>query len=140
MKDSSIVRYHLMLYTVLSIQLGCGTDTVDPQDQSFDDFDEWGNGIDDFSPSPTTSENQNSSESNEEDSGGSGVLYTDFSDQYCSGAEPTLVDCDPEINYDPWIAGTGEVHYWIRNKKTLSFPFSTEVNPEVYYGFSNPTE
>ena len=132
MKDSQIVGYDLMLYAVLSIQLGCGTDTVDIQDQSFDDFDEWGNGIDDFSPPAT--ENHNSIESYEEDSGDSGVLFTDFSDQYCLGADPLLVDCDPEINYDPWIAGTGEVHYWIRNKRTRSFPFSTEVNPEVYYG------
>ena len=98
MKDSQKLPIQISLWVLLSSQFGCGTETVGPQDQPFDDFVEWGNGIDDFSPSSTVSENQNSSESYQEDSGSSGVLYTDFSEQYCYGAEPTLVDCDPEIN------------------------------------------
>ena len=54
---------------------------------------------------------------------------------YCEGNDPTLADCDPDVNYDPWIAGTGEVHYWIRDKKTMVFPFTTDEHPDVWYGY-----
>lgn len=55
--------------------------------------------------------------------------------EYCANNDPALADCDPDINYDPWIAGTGEVHYWIREQKTLVFPFTTDDAPEVWYGY-----
>jgi len=53
---------------------------------------------------------------------------------YCDGADPLLVDCDPDVNYDPWISNGGERHYWIRDGKTLSFPFTVDFAVEVDYG------
>lgn len=55
--------------------------------------------------------------------------------EYCANNDSALADCDPDVNYDPWIAGTGEVHYWIRDKKTLVFPFTADDAPEVWYGY-----
>ena len=73
------------------------------------------------------------------DDGDTGTLATDSGPaelaEYCDGADPLLVDCDPEVNYDPWLVDGGERHYWIRDGKTLSFPFTVETNPEVYYGY-----
>ena len=54
---------------------------------------------------------------------------------YCDGADPLLVDCDPDVNYDPWIVNGGERPYWIRDGKTLSFPFTVESSSEVDYGY-----
>ena len=52
--------------------------------------------------------------------------YTYYPDpsEYCYGSDYTLVDCDPSVNYDPWIASTGEKHYWIRNRLTFAIPFT----------------
>ena len=55
--------------------------------------------------------------------------------EYCEFNDPELANCDPDRNYDPWIAGTGEVHYWIRDKKTEVFPFTTDDHPSVWYGY-----
>jgi hypothetical protein len=44
--------------------------------------------------------------------------------EYCQDADYSLVDCDASRNYDPWIASTGEKHYWLRNQLTLSIPFT----------------
>ena len=41
--------------------------------------------------------------------------------EYCAFNDPELANCDPNRTYDPWIAGTGEVHYWIRDKQTEVF-------------------
>ena len=51
------------------------------------------------------------------------VVYVDES-EYCYGADYALVDCEASRNYDPWIANTGEKHYWLRNQLTLSIPFT----------------
>ncbi len=65
----------------------------------------------------------------------------DYSD-YCYGADYSLVDCDPSRNYDPWIASTGEKHYWIRSGLTFAIPFtlpSRESASDTRYGFFQMT-
>ena len=54
---------------------------------------------------------------------------------YCEFNDPELADCDPERTYDPWIAGTGEVPYWIQDKKTEAFPFTADDDDDVWYGY-----
>ena len=69
------------------------------------------------------------------DSGTAGDGGTVHIGEYCAFNDPELANCDPDRNYDPWIAGTGEVHYWIRDKKTGVFPFTTDNNPKLWYGY-----
>lgn len=71
--------------------------------------------------------------------GDSGDSDESQSGVYCEGNDSTLANCDPDVNYDPWIAGTGEVHYWIRDRKTEVFPFTTEDRPDVWYGYLQMT-
>jgi len=53
------------------------------------------------------------------------TVYVDVDEsEYCYGADYSLVDCEPSRNYDPWIASTGEKHYFLRNQLTLSIPFT----------------
>ena len=69
------------------------------------------------------------------------VVYVDES-EYCYGADYALVDCDPSQNYDPWIASTGEKHYWIRSGLTFAIPFtlpSRESASDTRYGFFQMT-
>ncbi len=54
---------------------------------------------------------------------------------YCEGNDPGLADCDPDRAYDPWIASTGEVNYWIRDGLTLVIPFVATYEPAVEYGY-----
>ena len=82
----------------------------------------------------------------EDDSGGqftepndSGDITEPQATVYCEGNDPALANCDPDVNFDPWIAGTGEVHYWIRDKKTEVFPFTTEDHPDVWFGYLQMT-
>ena len=43
-----------LLFTVVSFSIvGCGSDTIPPNNQTFGDFDEWGSGIEGFSAVPT---------------------------------------------------------------------------------------
>ena len=90
----------------------------------------------------------NSTASDEIDTGSSsnnnGGSSPDESEQnpmgtYCEFTDAELANCDPERNFDPWIVGTGEVHYWIRDKKTEVFPFTTNDEPEVWYGYFQMT-
>lgn len=55
--------------------------------------------------------------------------------QYCDGENPELYSCEPDENYDPWIASTGEVNYWIRDAKTGAIPFLTTYEAAVEYGY-----
>ena len=41
-KDLSITE---VIYSGTVVQVGCGTRTVQPQDQAFDDFEQWGVGL-----------------------------------------------------------------------------------------------
>ena len=77
---------------------------------------------------PTISNNTDPTDSTDStDSTGSTdtttTVYVDES-EYCYGADYALVDCEPSRNFDPWIASTGEKHYWIRNRLTFAIPFT----------------
>jgi len=57
---------------------------------------------------------------------------------YCAGYDPTLADCTADQNFDPWIAGTGENPYFIRNRLTEVFPFTLPARSEALstrYGY-----
>ena len=54
---------------------------------------------------------------------------------YCAGSDRTLDTCAAEVNYDPWIASTGETHYWIRHRKTGVIPFLPTYEAGVDVGF-----
>ena len=57
---------------------------------------------------------------------------------YCAGFDPDLADCKEDQNFDPWIAGTGEVPYWIRNRLTEVFPFTLPARADAadtHYGY-----
>ena len=56
-------------------------------------------------------------------------------DQYCVGNDPELANCSTEQTFDPWIAAGGEIHYWIRDKKTEVFPFTVDYESLVWYGY-----
>lgn len=56
-------------------------------------------------------------------------------DQYCVGNDPELANCSTEQTFDPWIAAGGEIHYWIRDKKTEVFPFTVDYEPLVWFGY-----
>ena len=84
-----------------------------------------------------TTSNETATEGSEDNSNGSSL---DEEEQiptgtYCEFNDAELANCDPERNFDPWIAGTGEVHYWIRDGITEVFPFTTHDEPEVWYGY-----
>jgi len=62
---------------------------------------------------------------------------------YCENINPTLIDCDPSVNLDPWVASTGEKPYWLRNGRILSLPFTFYVYEGVpnyyqYLQFTSP--
>jgi len=57
------------------------------------------------------------------------------SEEYCANNDPSLSNCDPENNFDPWIAGTGETPFWIRDQKTEVIPFTNEYGSEIEYGY-----
>jgi bisphosphoglycerate-dependent phosphoglycerate mutase len=50
-----------------------------------------------------------------------------------------LAQCDPDVNYDPWIGSTGEVPYWVRNQRTKVIPFTTATPAESQYGYLQVT-
>ena len=57
---------------------------------------------------------------------------------YCAGYDPNLADCQADQNFDPWIGGTGEVPYWIRNRLTEVFPFTLPARADAadtHYGY-----
>ena len=58
---------------------------------------------------------------------------------YCEGNDAALANCDADRNYDPWIAHGGEVHYWIRDRKTETFPFTVMHEPQIWYGYLQMT-
>lgn len=69
-------------------------------------------------------------------SGGSDVEVP--TEGYCAGFDPDLADCQEDQNFDPWIAGTGEVAYWIRNRLTEVFPFTLPARADAadtHYGY-----
>jgi len=61
---------------------------------------------------------------------------------YCDGINPSLIDCDPSVNFDPWVASTGEKPYWLRNGRILSIPFTFYVEQDLnyyqYFQFTSP--
>lgn len=59
--------------------------------------------------------------------------------EYCADNNPELCNCDPERTYDPWMTQGGEVNYWIRDKKTESYPFTVEYDEAVWYGYLQMT-
>jgi len=61
---------------------------------------------------------------------------------YCENINPALIDCDPAVNLDPWVASTGEKPYWIRNGRILSLPFTFYIDQSTdyyqYFQFTSP--
>ena len=110
---------------------------------------------DDDGASSDTEDSSNNNGSSSEDSAGSSDSEEDSSDSvanvdvptegYCAGFDPELADCDPATNFDPWIAGTGEVNYWIRSRLTEVFPFTLPERSDgtdaekVWYGLLQMT-
>lgn len=62
--------------------------------------------------------------------GSQGVGYG----QYCADNDEKLAVCEPDQNFDPWIAATGERPVFIRGGKTVAIPFTNEINDQVEYG------
>ena len=61
-------------------------------------------------------------------------------DGYCAGYDPLVADCDPDVNFDTWVAGTGEKPYWIRQRLTEVFPFTLpEKSKDGAYGYLHLT-
>jgi hypothetical protein len=57
---------------------------------------------------------------------------------YCAGNDDDLADCRVDGLFDPWMASTGEVPIWIRDKKTEVFAFTLPARAEwesVHYGY-----
>ena len=117
----------------LTIKDDDGTSTVTLQSTDYLVLQSYGNGNMQLTASGFT---LSAGESN---GGGDGAGGSASSDSYCSGADAALVTCDPKINFDPWIASTGERPYWIYNKKTKSFPFTTATAADSDYGFLQVT-
>lgn len=92
-----------------------------------------------------SSEDGGSSSDSDEESSDNNADVEVPTEGYCAGFDPDLADCNADNNFDPWIAGTGEVSYWIRNRLTEVFPFtlperSTGSDAEaVWYGYLQMT-
>ena len=116
----------------LLLIVGCAGDEKNSAVQT-DDQDSQGVDL-----SVITNDSQPSQDSTE-DSGDVFEDSTEINDglpaKYCENNNPELANCDQDTNYDPWIAGTGEVHYWIRDQKTEVFPFTTDDHQDLWYGY-----
>ena len=130
-------RFHsAQMIFVLTIACG-GEDKNVPSADTSSEMQDSDTNVEDSHPSePDDSVDSDSQDSAAGDSGDSAEPQGGL---YCEGNDSTLADCDPDVNYDPWISGTGEVHYWIRDKKTMVFPFTTEDRPDVWYGYLQMT-
>lgn len=124
-----------MSLVVFGCSSGCDSESISPKEQSFDEFEQWGTGVEGFTGSDASGQSTNVDSGDTEGSDTVSAEDVDYSAEYCLGMNPDLVDCDPAINFDPWVAGTGEVHYWIRNAKTMTFPFSTQIRDNVERGY-----
>jgi len=54
---------------------------------------------------------------------------------YCLNPASERVSCSPSRNFDPWIAATGEVPFWIRSGLILSIPFTAATAEDSEYGY-----
>lgn len=64
------------------------------------------------------------------------VVISDY--DYCEGVDESAVTCDRTGELDPWIASKGEIHLFIRDRKTLAFPFTLPSRSEasdIRYGY-----
>ncbi len=123
-----------------------GDSSSDSGASSSDDDDDTSSDADDSSSNNgSASGDSGGSSDSEEDSSDSSADVETPTDGYCAGADPDLVDCDAERNFDPWIAGTGEVNYWIRNRLTEVFPFTLPERSDgsdaekIWYGLLQMT-
>jgi len=65
---------------------------------------------------------------------GGGVSQGAGYGQYCTGNDENLSVCDPDDNFDPWIAATGERPVYVRDGMTVAIPFTNAINDQVEYG------
>ena len=82
------------------------------------------------------SDDSGSSSSSAGNSGGTGTEVP--TDGYCAGYDPSAADCQVDQNFDPWIAGTGEKPYWVRNGLTEVIPFTLPARSDasdIRYGY-----
>ena len=98
------------------------TDTAEVQDSGVSGAE---TGEDTAETPQDTAETPQDTAENSEDTG----MEEAIPQEYCANNDPTLADCDPDINYDPWIDGTGEVHYWICEQKHWSFHSPQMMHP-----------
>jgi len=67
------------------------------------------------------------------DTGGSGTDTGGSTDTsgYCVGNDDDLADCRVDGVFDPWIASSGEVPIWIRDRKTEVFAFTLPARSDA---------
>ena len=131
-------------YATVSDSASSGTSGSGSSGSGSTDSGSSGSGSTDSGSSGSGSTDSGSSGSGSTDSGssGSGSSGTTDSSSYCAGNDDDLADCNASQNFDPWIAGTGEVPVWIRNGLTEVFPFTLPArseNPTLQYGYLQMT-